>query len=180
MYPKYAKYATFFFISLMLAAGTGVVSAAAQPIDTSETGADARTEPTPSTAAERKSPGRAVFYSVAGTAVLAPVAGVGVVFGPALGHFYAGNEGQACTGIRLRLVSLGVAGLGGVLALGTPLGWALLTAGAFVTAGSALYDTVTAWHAAKDDNESQVVSAQVTPTVDSGGKQAGLTLRMSF
>jgi hypothetical protein len=106
---------------------------------------------------------------------------VGLVIGPAFGHFYAGDSGQAWTGIAIRAGAAGAAGMGGILALGAPrLGWGLLTVGALVVIGSALFDIVTAWHSAKDFNEAHDLSARVTPRVGPQGEQIGLTLHVSL
>lgn len=111
-----------------------------------------------------KAPGRAVLYSAGGTALLLPAGGVGLVVGPAFGHFYAGDAQQAWTGIAIRSGGAFAVGVGGVLALGAPrVGWGLLTIGALVVSGSALFDIVTAWHSAQDYNEAHGLSARVAP-----------------
>lgn len=122
-----------------------------------------------------------MLYSAGGTALLTPVAGLGLVVGPAFGHFYAGAPGQAWMGIAIRTGAAGAAGIGGVLALGAPqLGWGLLTVGATVVIGSALYDIATAWHSARDYNEAHGLNARITPSVGPEGKQVGLTLHVSL
>lgn len=101
--------------------------------------------------------------------------------GPAFGHFYAGAPEQAWMGIAVRTGAAGAAGIGGILALGAPrLGWGLLTVGAFVVIGSALYDIGTAWHSATDYNEAHGLSARIMPRVGPEGKQVGLTLHVSL
>jgi len=149
-------------------------------------------EDTSESVVDRKNPNRAVLYSAGGTVLLAPVFGVGLIVGPAFGHFYADNADRAWNGIALR---------GGAAAAPVVLG-ALATAGsdepgsayaglgvflvsgifaAAVIAGSAIYDIVTADDAARAYNRSRGLQTQVAPTV--GGPQAGqvgLSVKISF
>ena len=156
-----------------------------------------------STAPDRKSPGWALTYSLGSTVLLAPLFGTGLVAGPAAGHFYAGNGGQAWTGIAIRSGAYLTAGIGGVLVWGSiqptfsgdgppydpkpPLGEGagtagivLVSAGVAALLGSATYDIVTTWGAAKSHNQTHAVQAQVAPAVGPRGGQVGLSVRLQF
>jgi hypothetical protein len=161
--------------------------------------------PLDSAVADQKSPGRALAYSLSGTVLLAPLFGAGLVAGPAAGHFYAGNDEQAWSGIGVRGGALLTAGIGWGLVLGStqptgfmgdpgggynpspPLGdgarkagIALISVGVAALLGSGAYDIATAWGAAKEYNRSRKVKAQVTPAVGPRGEQVGLSLRFQF
>lgn len=154
---------------------------------------------------KRKSPGRALAYSLGGTILFAPLFGTGLIAGPAAGHFYAGNGGQAWIGIGIRSGALLTTGIGMALVWGStqptgfkddpgggtnpdpPLGdgagkagIALAVVGAAALLGSATYDIVTASGAAKKYNRSREVKAQVTPAVGPQGEQVGLSVRVRF
>lgn len=165
-----------------LVVGVGGAPASAQRPASSTTRPTVRPDTsTKVVSSQRKSPGRALGYSVGGTVLLLPVGGVGAVVGPAFGHFYAGNSQQAWAGIALRTGGVGAASIGGVLALGAPrVGWGLLTGGALVVIGSALYDIVTAPGSAHEYNEPHGLSAQVASTVGPRAEQVGLSLCVSF
>lgn len=170
-----------FLVSGLLVAEPSVFHASAQqPVPSADTVARKDTTKI-GVSSERKSSGRALLYSVGGTVLLLPAGGVGVVIGPAVGHFYAANSQQARAGIAIRTGGAGAVGIGGVWALGAPrVGWGLLTGGALVVAGSALYDIVTAPRSAHEYNKDHSLSAQVAPTVGPRGEQVGLALRISF
>lgn len=171
-----------FLVTGLFLAGTGAAPTLAQQPDSVEvdtTGPESTTQTIASE--ERKSPGRAVLYSVGGTVLLTPLGGLGLVVGPAFGHFYAEDSQQAWIGTGIRAGGALAFGIGGVLALGAPqLGWGLLSVGALVVAGSGLFDIVTAWHSAKGFNESHDVRAEITPRVGPGGEQVGFAVRVSF
>lgn len=188
------------FVSLLfvvLLAGVGAPVQAQQPAPGSEgpprdSTLGAPTSETAPAGSARKDPGRATLYSVGGTLLLAPVFGAGLIVGPAFGHFYADNSGQAWNGIAIR---------GGAAATPVVLG-ALATAGSdepgaayagmgvflvsgalavLVIAGSAIYDVVTADDAARAYNRSQNVRTRVTPTVGGPqGEQVGLSVTLQF
>ena len=56
----------------------------------------------------------------------------------------------------------------------------MLTVGATVVIGSALYDIATAWRSARDYNEAHGLNARITPSVGPEGKQVGLTRHVSL
>lgn len=175
---RYRLFACLLLLAGLLLTGAGVFPASAQQPDSAEVGPEGI--PHTDSTAERKSPALAVLYSAGGSALLTPL------FGPSVGHFYAGDAEQAWRGIRLRLGGFGVAG--GFLVLhviqvhGDGNGWGADAAEVTVNliAIQALYDIITAWHSAKEFNESHDLRAQVAPTVGSQGKQAGLSVRVSF
>jgi hypothetical protein len=175
----------------LLAAGARACPASAQQPDTAEDDTTGLEDiPEGAASAERKSPARAVLYSASGTVLLSFIL-VGPIVGPAFGHFYAGDNTQAWRGIALRgggaVLSLGfgIAHLGSMQTGGgsdaaedgTLLGAKVALWGVFA---HAVYDTITAWHSAKEYNESHDVRAQVAPTVGPRGEQVGVTLRVSF
>jgi len=149
-------------------------------------------EDTSEAVAGRKNPNRAVLYSVGGTVFLAPVFGVGLIVGPAFGHFYADNVDRARNGIMLRggaavapvvLGALATAGSdepGSAYAgLGVFLVSGILAAAVIV--GSAIYDIVTADDAARAHNRSHDRQLRVTPTVGgSHGDQVGLSVTLQL
>lgn len=172
----------FVLLTGLLAAGPGVYSTSAQR--RASTGADTTVRgdtSTTNTFQEQKSPIRAVLYSAAGTAALVPFAGVGLVLGPSVGHFYAGNTQQALTGIAIRTGSAAAGGTGVLLSFETDyVGPLLLATGVLVMGGSILYDTVTAWDSAQEYNELHRVRTAMVPTVNPAATQAGLTVRVTF
>lgn len=150
-----------------------------------------------STGASRKSPGWALAYSLGGTVLLAPF-GVGLVAGPAAGHFYAGDSRQAWTGIAVRGGATLAAGTGLVLAAGSipapvigaggpplgdwagPVGLGLMAAGISVGLGSLVYDIATAPGSAAEHNRAHGVSIRAAPIVEPRSGQKGLALRIRF
>lgn len=159
-----------------------------------------------STNADRKSPGWALSYSLGSTVLFAPLFGTGLIAGPAVGHFYAGNSGQAWTGIGIRSGAFLTAGAGYALILSAtlpavpekpgettdpgdfrqlgewaePTGTVLLVAGITVLLGSAAYDIATVRGAVRDYNRNRTVQARVTPAVGPRGEQIGLSLQLQF
>jgi len=160
--------------------------------------------PSDSVVVDQKSPDRALAYSLGGTILLAPLFGTGLVAGPAVGHFYVGNSGQAWTGIGIRSGAFLSAGLGMGLIWGStrPTGFpsdsdgeydpappfgdrartagvVLLSAGIAALLGSATYDIATVRGATKEQNRSRAVQAQVAPAVGPR-EQVGLSVRIQF
>ncbi len=179
---RYRLFICLLLLAGLLVAGSGVLPAAAQQPDSSEADSMNRMDPpVRDISVDRKSSGRALLYSLGGTALLTPVAGVGLVIGPSFGHFYAENTGQGWTGIAIRTGSVGLVGVGSILALGgKKSGWNAMVLGVLGGGASAIYDIVTAPGAATDYNEAHNLSAQVAPTVGPRGEQAGLALRITF
>lgn len=154
--------------------------------------------PADSTAPARKSPGWALAYSLGGTVLLTPLFGTGLIAGPAVGHFYAGNTRQAWTGIAVRSGAALTFGTGVLLvakstpkpvigAEDPPLGdWAgnvgvgLMGVGIGVGLGSLIYDIATAPGSAVEHNRRRGVQARVMPAVGPRGKQVGLSVRLQF
>jgi hypothetical protein len=142
-----------------------------------------------------KSPRRAFAYSLGGTVLLAPVFGTGLIVGPSLGHFYAGNNRQALIGIGIRTVGAGGA-LGALLSIPSDpeepergpvpapgsdedtVRTAVALGSALVWLGSAVYDIATAPGAARAYNASRQVA--VAPTVGPDGERVGLALHVTF
>jgi hypothetical protein len=160
--------------------------------------------PSDSVVVDQKSPSRALAYSLGGTVLLAPLFGAGLVAGPAAGHFYAGNSGQAWAGIGIRSGAFLTAGLGMGLIWGStqPTGFksdpdgeydptppfgdrartagvVLFGAGIAALLGSATYDVATVRGATKEQNRSRAVQAQVAPAVGPH-EQVGLSIRIQF
>lgn len=148
-----------------------------------------------------KSPGGALAYSLLGTvvpigvgvgigvaasnsstgddaaaaAILLPAAGL--LFGPSLGHFYAGRSGHAFAGIGLR-----VAGIAG-LAAGTAMDWnhpsgpgaAIGLVGGGLFLGSIICDIASAPRAAREWNRDAATRRiSVRPTVVGEARAPGL------
>jgi hypothetical protein len=136
---------------------------------------------------QEKDPKRAVLYSVWGTVLGTPV------FGPAAGHFYAENHGQAWVGIGTRvggtllpflgLATAGRSGSGGLRIFFTTV----LTGGAVVLL-SALHDITTADDAVHEYNRGRlgisdvrVAPTRVAPAAGGpGGGQIGLTVEVEL
>jgi hypothetical protein len=59
-------------------------------------------------------------------------------------------------------------------------GIVLVSAGVAALLGSATYDIVTTWGAAKSYNQTHAVQAQVAPAVGPRGGQVGLSVRLQF
>lgn len=145
---------------------------------------------------ERKSPGRALLYSLGGTVILAPVLGIGLVVGPAFGHYYANNRLQASIGIGLRVVAGGVAvvGLAGTVlveidevffdgdsdGIDGPRAKRMAGIGGGIVLASVLVDIVMAPFAAQDYNQDHGLEASVRPTAGPGADQVGVALQVQF
>jgi hypothetical protein len=147
---------------------------------------------------ERKSPGRALLYSLGGTVILAPVLGIGLVVGPAFGHYYANNRLQASIGTGIRGLSAGVVLVGTFAAAGQvytdpDIGSGsedgevvdqtyarIAAAGLGVLIASALVDIVMAPFAAQDYNQDHGLEASVRPTAGPGADQVGVALQVQF
>jgi len=143
-----------------------------------------------------KDPSRAVWYSVGATVLFAPVFGAGIVVGPAAGHFYAGNSGQAWRGIGIRV---GAAAAPVLLAEAVTLGGndgageAYTGLGVFLVSGvvaggcilySIIHDIATADNSARQYNRTRgptTAALQVAPTLGGPqGRQIGMTVRVEF
>jgi|APHM01.1.fsa_nt_gi hypothetical protein len=139
----------------------------------------------------RKDPQRAVQYSVWGTVLGTPI------FGPAAGHFYAGNHRQAWIGIGTRtggalLPFLGLEAAGRLESGGLGVLLATALAGGATVLISAIHDIVTADDAVRERNQArrlrratpaEAVPAvgQVPPTGGSFGKrQVGVALKVDL
>jgi hypothetical protein len=151
-----------------------------------------------------KSPGTALALSLMSTVVpigagialmatespagLIPFLG-GILVGPSIGHFYAGNTGRGLATAGLRTVSL----VGGTLAAYAicpydgcsdsdvqAATWVLIaTAG--LTLGSSVVDIATAPDAARRYNErQQAARLRVTPVFLAGGSAPGLAVNYRF
>lgn len=181
---RYRLLACLFLLASLLIAGAGVVPVSAQQPDSVEVDTTARRDTTTAPQAERKIPSRALIFSLGGTVVLTPAFGVGLLVGPSLGHFYAGDSQQAWIGIGLRTVGGGVflEGVASEIAAAEKSSGpnAATVVGALIVGGSAIYDIVTASGSAREYNEAHGLNAQVTPTVGPRGEQVGLALRVSF
>ena len=110
----------------------------------------------------------------------------GLVVGPSLGYFYAGQPGRAWRGVGLR--ALGVGALIAAAAASwdchrhacESLGPAVLV-GSAVTLGSAIYDIATVRGAVRRHNrEAQRVSVRVAPTYSSQRRAAGVSVQLTF
>ncbi len=168
--------------------GASALSASAQQPAPPKTDTTIRTTLIPMTGSiDPKSPSRAQTYSVFGT--LLPVLagtkapyllGLGLVFGPATGHFYAKNYSQAFWGIGIRTGAPLL--MGGLIGSGGELDDAIMAAliGGSIAAVSAIYDMATADNAARKYNERHASSVRVAPTVGPQGEQVGLSLQVSF
>lgn len=117
----------------------------------------------------------------AGTALI--VLG-GTIFGPGLGHAYAGNAGRFFSGVGLRL--LGWGGLMTTVALswndgdsGAAIAGAL--ASTFLILGSSIYDIATAPKSARQFNDRHGYrQISLSPTFNPKNSTPGLQLSMSF
>jgi len=144
----------------------------------------------------RKDPGRAVWYSAGATVLLAPAFGVGIIAGPAAGHFYAGNSERAWKGIGLRA---GTAAAPVLLAWAATLGGNDGAAegyqglGVFLLSGavavgvigySTIRDIATADNSAHEYNRTRgptSASLRVAPAIGGPqGEQVGLTVQVQF
>ncbi len=130
---------------------------------------------------DAKKPRRALLLSGLGSAaILVPLVNLAAIpAGPALGHFYAGNERQAWTGIAIRGTAMGVAvaallgdalggydggrdrgGSGDSVALGCVI----------VILGSAAYDVATAGASARAYNRRHGLRTAALPVVGPKGQ----------
>lgn len=194
------------FVASLIAAGAGVAPAAAQETTlVSDTTLSERSAPT-GRPSDRKSPALAEGLSIGGTVtpmlvpfVLGPriggpvfspgrrlVIGVvsvgsGLTFGPALGHFYAGNGARAWTGIGLRAVGSLVSPVLFVASIFNGVGLAIAAvAGTLITVGSAAYDIGKASNSARQYNGRSGAQAQLAPIVGPEGDEVGLSLRVQL
>ncbi len=110
----------------------------------------------------------------------------GLVVGPSLGYFYAGQSGRAWRGIGLRVLGLGTL-IGAAAASWDCYGNECETAravalvGSVVTLGSAIYDIASVRGAVRRRNErAQGVSVRVAPTYYSRRRAAGVALQVTF
>jgi hypothetical protein len=151
-----------------------------------------------------KSPTRALGYSLGGAILLTPALGLGLIAGPALGHFYAGNSGQAWTGIAIRGGSAVVTGIGWGLVYGSvapvyadggrrgepeepvfgdwagDVGVGLFVVGIVAGVTSLVYDIATAPKAAGRYNSSHGLDVQVAPRVGARGEQVCVSLTVDL
>lgn len=143
-----------------------------------------------------KDPGRAVWYSAGATVLFTPVFGIGLIAGPAAGHFYAGNSRQAWKGIGIRagtatapLLLAGAATLGGNGEAGEAYtGLGIFLVSGIVAAGVILYsiihDIATADNAAREYNRTRGPTGsalQIAPALGGPqGQQIGLAVRVQF
>ncbi len=110
----------------------------------------------------------------------------GLLVGPSLGYFYAGQKGRAWRGVGLRVL-----GFGGLIAAAAA-SWdcygaecekarAVATVGAALTLGSAIYDIATVRGAVRQRNEAaQRMSVRVAPTYSSRRRAAGVSMQLTF
>jgi hypothetical protein len=110
----------------------------------------------------------------------------GLLVGPSLGYFYAGERGRAWRGVGLRVLGFGAL-IGAAAASWECYGSECETAGAValvgsvVTLGSAIYDIATVRGAVRRRNErAQGVSVRVAPTYSSRQRAAGVALQLTF
>ncbi len=131
-----------------------------------------------------KSPRRALLLSLGGTLAMGvPIVNLAALpLGPALGHFYAGNDHQAWVGIGIRTGAIAGAML---LIMGAALDGSKSTPATIdrylygataVILGSAIYDIATAPAAARRANERLGISALVLPAP--GGAHVRLAMRL--
>lgn len=124
--------------------------------------------------------------------------GAGLITGPSIGHFYAGDEWQALKGIGLR--SAGIAAstggyylflscafrgafVGSDCSVGTGiLGAVSFFGGIGLTLGNAIHDMSTADKSARAYNRKHnpEISLSITPYYDPASRTRGLTLKISF
>ena len=110
----------------------------------------------------------------------------GLLVGPSLGYFYAGQRGRAWRGLGLRVLGFGA------LIAATGASWdchgdecraaaALAVLGSAMTLGSAIYDIASVRGAVRRRNEAaQGVSVRVAPTYSSRRRAAGVSLQLTF
>lgn len=110
----------------------------------------------------------------------------GLVVGPSLGYFYAGERGRAWRGLGLRVLGFGAL-IGAAAASWGCYGNECKTAGAValvgsvMTLGSGVYDIATVRGAVRRRNEhAQGVSINVEPTYSSRQRAAGIALQLTF
>lgn len=133
---------------------------------------------------EAKDPRRAVLLSSLGSAgMFVPFVNlVAIPAGPALGHFYAGNERQAWTGIAIRGTALGV-GLAAILGEAFRCiggcgpqerdggkAETVLLGSVVVILGSSLYDVATAGASAREYNRRHGLRTAAVPVVGPNGQ----------
>lgn len=123
--------------------------------------------------------------TTAGTVGLLSFTG-GLLVGPALGYFYAGESGRAWTGVGLRAL-----GFGAIIAAAAAswdcygdecqTGGAVVLVASAVTLGSAIYDIATVRGAVRRRNdEARGVSVSVAPTYSSRRHAAGVAAQLTF
>jgi len=110
----------------------------------------------------------------------------GLVVGPSLGYFYAGQPGRAWLGVGLRTL-----GFGGLIAA-VAASWdcygaecakarAAAAVGSALTLGWVIYDIATVRGAVRRHNEvAQGVSVRVAPTYSSRRHAAGVSVQLTF
>ena len=110
----------------------------------------------------------------------------GLVVGPSLGYFYAGERGRAWRGLGLRI--LGYGALFGAVAASWDCygdecraGAALAVVGSAMTLGSAIYDIASVRGAVRRRNEAaEGRSVRVAPMYSSRRHTAGVSVRLTF
>jgi len=110
----------------------------------------------------------------------------GLLVGPSLGYFYAGQSGRAWRGVGLRVLGLGAAVVAAAASwdcYGDECDTAGVVAllGSAVTLGSAIYDIATVRGAVRRSNdEARGVSVSVAPTYSSRRHAAGVSVQLKF